>query len=169
MDWLKSNWKFVALILTVVASAFGVKLTTTTSPNVSGPEVHIILPEAGGELNVMQGPGDRVRDFRPVLKVRCAIVLAKEKNIPLREAITKVFKSVKDEHIVAGFESEGFQAAKAIVDGTFLKNLIDWLSDPANQEKIMAVIKFILMLAALVHNDVPPDLNWPASLVSWYC
>ena len=54
----------------------------------------------------------------------------------------------------------------AFGDGGFIKKVIDFLSDPANQEKIQAIVKFLVSMAMLfASNDVPGD--WSAALTAW--
>lgn len=43
-------------------------------------------------------------------------------------------------------------AVAAFGDGKFLeiiRNIIEWLSDPANQAKILAIVKFVMMVLAM--------------------
>lgn len=60
-----------------------------------------------------------------------------------------VSAGLTDEAIV---EFANSPSVNALGDGRFLeiiRNIIEWLSDPANQEKIMAVVRFIMMMLAM--------------------
>jgi hypothetical protein len=45
----------------------------------------------------------------------------------------------------------------AFGDGTILRRIIEWLSDPANQEKLKAIVEFLMKMALLfAHSDHQP-------------
>lgn len=54
-DWLKTNWQFVTLFLTIVGAVAGVKFTIKTDPAAVEPQVIVIIP-GDDPLAVRAGP-----------------------------------------------------------------------------------------------------------------
>jgi len=147
---IKSNWKsfipLLALLLSAVGAAIGVKLTIKTDPNAKQPEVIVIVPE-GTEPLVLQAKGGERN--RPVLtaiaKVRAAKLYAAEKDISFLSALT-LARHVPDEQIATAAKEAGLSFEAMPVGGP-LQNLIDWIA--AHPEFMEKLVQIILMLIPL--------------------
>lgn len=180
MDWLKNNARLLIVIGTVIGSALGtwlgVKISVTGDPNATKPEIHIILPESDGGDSVkpVQGVSAVAREKTAVNKLltlrarRLAIdQLVKAHGLTRDEAAKRVNAIPESAIAQAAIESGIPQAIYGqFGDGTFLKNLLDWLSDPANQAKIQAMIEFIIRMALLFADAGQPGQH-VAALRSW--
>lgn len=133
-------------ILAALGAAWTVKVTT--DPNVSKPEIHIVLPasDSGGDNlpNISQGRGGLHPLF--IARVRAGVIKKlMESGEKPRVAIQKAHL-VSVEKIATIALTVDPEIMGKIGDGTLVKNLIEWLSDPANQEKLIAIINFIMQL-----------------------
>lgn len=146
LDWLKVNKALTTLILTVLAGLSSGYVKVQTGPSDAQPHVIIVVPGEDEVPNVSRGPvADRVGLAR--LRVAAATELAKEQKVSWVKAFVAVSK-VKHDDIVACAINAGCPV-QDLGDGQFLKNIIDWLLDPANQEKLMKFIQFIMQLAIM--------------------
>lgn len=156
MQWIKDNAKWlipvVSLVLGAVGAAVGVKFTVKSDPAVTTPEVIIILPESEPAPFVM-GAADSPRLGLLRLRVRAASKLAEEQGWTGAAGFVKAFRccqKVTDDQIVGCAIQAGFDPGPGVgAPGDFLRKLIEWISDPANQERIMKLIEFIMKLAVL--------------------
>lgn len=68
----------------------------------------------------------------------------------VEEVMTRAaYAGLTDEAIIAYAESD---EVGALGDGKILqilRNIVEWVSDPANQEKLVRIAKFIMMMAAI--------------------
>lgn len=160
MDWFKKNWKTLLPLVTVLASVvggiLGVKLTIKTDPDVKTPEVVVIFPEGTDPIpvqGVVGGPLDALRDGMLRIRVRAASEFADEQGWKGAAGWVRAWRAVakvKNEDVKAAAIKAGFvEPVGALGDGEIFKALIAWFSDPANQEKIKAFIKFLIEMAML--------------------
>jgi len=147
---IKNNWKsfipLLALLLSAVGAAIGVKLTIKTDPNAKQPEVIVIVPENSDPLILQAKAGN---NNRPVLtaiaKVRAAKLYAAEKDISFLSALT-LARHVPDEQISAAAKEAGLSFESVPVGGP-IKDLLDWMA--ANPEFVAKLIQIILTLVPL--------------------
>jgi hypothetical protein len=166
VNWLKGNWKTLVPLFTVFASvigaAIGVKLTVKTDPNATQPEIHVVIPAAeGGDVSPVQGVQAFARERSPVNSLvslrsrRLAVAELQKSGMDRAEAWRRVNaipeSAVAQAVIEAGVPKEVYGA---FGDGTILKRIIEWLSDPANQERIQAIVAFLIKMALLFAADV---------------
>lgn len=146
-DWLKANWQFVTIIAAIGGAAIGVKFTLKKDPNATQPEVIIVIPE--NDQPFVMGAADTPRLGLLRLRVRAASALAKEQGWDGAAGWVKAFRccqKVTDEQIVGSAIQAGFNPPVG-APGDLIRQLIEWITDPANQEKIMRLIEFIIKLA----------------------
>lgn len=170
-DWLKKNtgtFKVLAAIAAIVLAQYGIQLVVT-------PEnVTVIIPLDGDEPAIVEGPGPRVvqgklfdRYFYTLARVKAAEQLKKDQRIGFVEAYSKCRK-VADKDIDAFALKAGITPSEGLGDGTLLKKIIDWFSNPDNQAKLKALIEFILAMV-LMFAQAGPEATWATSLSQWYC
>jgi hypothetical protein len=100
---------------------------------------------------IIVGAADTPRIGLLRLRVRAASELAKEQGWTGAAGWVKAFRccqKVTDEQIVGCAIQAGFNPP-AGAPGDLIRQLIEWITDPANQEKIMKLIEFIMKLAVL--------------------
>lgn len=145
LEWVTSNKALITLILTIVAGFSSGYVQVKKDPNATQPTVIIVIPE--NEVpNVVGGP---VVDRLSLIKIRvhAATALAESKGVSWVTAFRATQKVTADE--IAACAIKAGCPVQDLGDGQFLKNLLAWFQDPANQEKMIAFIKFIVQLAAL--------------------
>lgn len=173
LDFFKTQYGkiLIATISTVLGAIGWDYIKIKTDPNATKPEIIIVIPGGDEPLPVIGAAADTPRVGMIRIRVRAASQMADEQGWKGAAGFIKAWRAVskvKDDDIAAAAIKAGFQppAIGELGDGTFLKKLIEWFSDPANQEKIIAFIKLIITLAmAFATNDLPG--NWPAALASW--
>ncbi len=170
-DWLKANWKSVSLasaIASMILAQFGIMLKAT-------PEnVTIVIP-IDDEPTVLQGAAEGKivqgrlfnKYFYTLARVKAASQLARDKATTFVEAYEKIRK-VPDAEIEVAAKKAGIDPAQGLGDGTLLKKIIDWFSDPENQAKLKALIEFIIAMA-LMFAQAAPEASWACSLSHWNC
>lgn len=144
LEWIKSNKALVTLILTIVAGLSSGYVQVKKDPNATQPTVIIVVPEEGEK--VFGGP---VTERIGLLRVRIAAAteLAKAKNVDWVKAFRATQKVSNDEIIACAIKAGC--PVEDLGDGQLLKRIVEWFLDPANQEKIMKFIAFVVQLAAL--------------------
>jgi len=143
--WIKSNKMLITVVTTLIATLANISITLRSDPDVTKPTIVIIVPE---DVQPAQGIRDRESKIQMLrIRAEAAVKLSKEKNVSLSKALSAVLK-VSDEEIYACAIKAGFPV-QDLGDGEFLKKLFAWFLDPANQEKIMKFIAFIMQLAAV--------------------
>lgn len=148
MTWLKSNWKFVATILTILAAVAGVKFTTKEGPSNLPPEVIVIIPGDDPAPNVVLGKSDAARPHSilyALCKIKAARLYAAEKDLPFGAAL-HMARSVPDDKIASAIAEAKVNLSGAPVGGP-LQNLLDWIA--AHPEVVQQIIQLILMLIPL--------------------
>lgn len=170
-DWLKKYQgplKVFAAIATVVLAQFGVQLVITPQ------NVTVNIPIDGGEPAIVESAGPRVaqgrlfdRYFYTLARVNAAEQLKKDQRIGFVEAYSKCRK-VSDTDIDAFAVKAGITPSEGLGDGTLLKKIFDWFSNPENQAKLKALIDFILAMV-LMFAQAAPEATWATSLSQWYC
>lgn len=156
---LMSNKLALAVIATLITSATHLKISMSQNAN-GQTQVTIILPDgtvdtvdpsnpnaflskSGASGAIGGADGIRLQFLR--FKVRVAVQMSQEQKIPFLQAFGMCNKVTQ-----AHFAEMAIKAGcppEAIGDGTFLKNIFAWISDPANQEKVKQLIKFFMELA----------------------
>ena len=151
LDWLKINWKFVALMLTIVGGIFGVKFTLQQGPPNVPPEVIIIVPGDDSNAWMAQGPAAvEARDNRPVLfaiaRIKAARMYHQEHpDTPFLQCLG-LARAVPEAEVVNAVKAAGIKFEGMPVGGP-LQNLLDWIA--AHPEVIQQIIQIILLLIPL--------------------
>lgn len=174
MEWVKKNGALIvaiaAFISAPISMLIGVNFIVKQDPNVTKPEIHIIIPGGGDEVvqGVVGAPGDSFKVGFTRIRVRAATALAEEQGWEGVRGWVKAFSAcckVTDQQIIGCAIKAGFQPpAGELGDGSILKNLFEWLSNPENQAKIKELIKFFMSLALLFAQTNPIDPPAFASL-----
>lgn len=170
-DWLKKNTatlKVISAIAAVVLAQFGIQFVLT-------PEnVTVIIPIEGGSPAIVEaaGPGPvqgRLFDryFYTLARVKAAEQLKRDQKIGFVEAYSKCRK-VADTDIDAFALKAGITPSEGLGDGTLLKKIIDWFSNPENQAKLKALIEFIIAMV-MMFAQADPAATWATSLAHWNC
>lgn len=81
-------------------------------------------------------------------RVAAARMIVKQKGVSFATAWAATAK-VPSANIVAHVVESDPESFGQLGDGTRLKAIIDWLSDPANQEKLMKIAEFIFKMAMM--------------------
>lgn len=178
MDWIKSNARFIATLATILIGAFGsylgVTLTVKADPNATKPEIHIVIPASeGSDITPIQGVQATAREKSVVNSLitnhaRRLAVRELMKNGMARDEAFRRVNSIPESAVAQAVIDAGVSkdVYGAFGDGGFLKKVIDFISDPANQEKIKAIVAFLVQMAMLFASaDSPGD--WPAALTAW--
>lgn len=157
-EWLKNNPWLVSLltIAGMVLTSFGIVKFTVKQNTGQEPEIIFIvnstMPDGPQELLHKGNPVvvERKSVLHPLFLARCKVLaareLAKEKQIRFIDAYKAVDKVETDK--IAAYAMDIVDINAVGTDGP-IKRLVDWLSDPANQEKIKSIIAFIMGLAVL--------------------
>jgi hypothetical protein len=146
LEWLKSNKALVTVILSIVAGFSSGYVKVTKDPNATQPTVIIVVPEENAGPVAFGGP---ISDRLGLLKIRvhAATELAKAKNVDWVKAFRATQKVSADD--IAACALKAGCPVEDIGDGQFIKRIVEWFLDPANQEKIMKFIAFVMQMAAL--------------------
>lgn len=165
-EWLSLHWKKLVPIAALVLGYFvGVKLTVRSGPPDSQPEIVIIIPgedPAAPFVQAQRGGGHPV--FYNLARVHAARAYQAHKGGSFVSAWQKIRK-ISNADIDGASIQAGIPVGE-LGDGTLLKKIIDWFSDPANQAKLKALIQFLLEMA-LLFGDAQARGSWSSSLLAW--
>jgi len=152
---IKANWKMIVFALMMLGSMTGY---VEFRRDANAKNVVIILPDDLSEIqsNVSQGAAEREGILHKVFTQRARRMALemylKEKGDyspkAVAEGVAKVRK-VTDSDITLMAEQAKIPVA-ALGGGSLLKSIIEWLSDPANQEKLIQLAKLILALMTML-------------------
>lgn len=168
--WLKEHWKYISIAMPIIAIAlkqFGILFA------VNDGNLTVVIPVDDGPAIVQSADVKPVQGrffskyFYTLARVKAANQLSRDKSMSFVEAYDKVRK-VPDADIEAAAKKAGIEPAQGLGDGSVLKKIIDWFSDPDNQAKLKALIEFIMALA-MSFAQADPAATWSCSLSHWHC
>lgn len=145
VEWLKSNWKLIAVMITIVASAFGVVVRIETGP-VSKPEINIILPESEPVFEASRSGFHR--SFHPIIRAHLARAVAERDRCTFTEAWRKTAKLTSADYDGATIEAAAQTKTPVgqLGDGQLLQKILDWLKSPEGQAFLKLLITLLMAM-----------------------
>lgn len=166
-EWFLLHWKKLIPVATLLLGWFvGIKLTVKPGAPDSKPEIVIIIPaeDPTDPFFQAQARGGFHPFFYNLARVHAAQAYRKEKGGSFAAAWAKMRRIKNSDIDGAAIQAE--IPVGELGDGSILKKIVDWFTDPANQAKLKALIQFLLEMA-LLFGDAQASGPWASSLFAW--